>query len=122
MLVWNEADVAACLETLPEIDEDATSFAYTVAKDGLRLELTVFPDPGDIYVSLFRDGVDDPVFDVALLDCAGIRHVDDRPPERLEFAPAKSFERRYDGESPPPFGLSVSVTPTIRLRLFSHAA
>ena len=122
MLVWNEADAIACLETLPEIDEDAVSYGFTIVRDGLRLELTVFPYASDVCISLFRDGVAEPVFDVTLLDCGGMRHVTDQSSERLEFAPAKCFGSRYDGRSPPPYGVSVAVKPSIQLRLFSYPA
>ncbi len=122
MLVWNEADVISCLEVLPEVGEDETAHAFTVARDGLRLEITIFQYDGDVAISLFRDGVADPVFDVTLLGCQGIRLVKDPAAEHLEFAPAKCLGGRYDGESPPSCGIFVSVRPSIRLRLFSHAA
>lgn len=121
MLVWDEADFVACLETLPVFSEDDLSYWFSVAKDGLTLQLTVFEFEGDIAVTLHRDGVEGPVFDVTLIDCMGARYINDKGGEWLEFSPCKTAGTRYDGTSPLPFGLSVSVTPSIQLRMFSRA-
>lgn len=119
MLVWDEADVTACLETAPVVGDYEVSHAFTVAGDGLRLEIVIFQHEGDVSIRLFRDGREQPVFEVTLLDCSGVRYVRDKSGERLEFAPSKCFGSRYDGRSPLPFGISVSVKPGIQLRMFS---
>lgn len=119
MLVWDDADFIACLETLPVVGEYEVSHAFTVAGDGLRLEIVVFQHDGDVSIRLLRDGLERPVFEVTLLDCQGVRYVRDKAGERLEFAPSKCFGSRYDGRSPLPFGVSVSVKPSIQLRMFS---
>lgn len=120
MLVWNEADVIACLETAPVVGEYEVSHAFTVADNGIQLEIVVFQHDGDVSIKLLRDGLEQPVFDVTLLDCSGIRYVRDKLGERLEFAPSKCFGTRYDGLSTLPFGISVSVKPSIQLRMFSN--
>ncbi len=120
MLVWDETDFIACLETIPDVDEYGTSHAFTVSDRGLRLEIIVCPYDGDISIRLFRDGVEDAILDLTLLDCSGVRYVKDKAGERLEFPPAKCFGTRYDGLSPLPFGVAVSVKPTIKLRMFGH--
>lgn len=122
MLVWDEADFVACLETVPVVGDYGVSHTFTVNDRGLRLEIVVFQHDGDVSISLFRDGLEPAVFEVTLLECSGVRHVKDKAGERLEFAPAKCFGSRYDGTSPLPFGISVSVKPGIRLRMFAHDA
>ncbi len=118
MLVWDETDVLTCLEVEPEVDPDAIWHKYTVEKDGLRLQLIIHQYDGDIYFELFRDGVQRAVFFMKLLACPGIRYMKDRSHEYLEFAPAKCFGSRYDGESVIPFGVRLCVKPSIRVELF----
>lgn len=120
MLVWDETDFVTCLETLPVVGEYEVSHSFTVAKDGMRLELVLWQNDGDVAMRLFRDGVDDALLELTLLDCSGARYVNDKAGERLEFAPAKCFGSRYDGLAPLPFGVSLSVKPSIRLRMFGR--
>jgi hypothetical protein len=119
-LVWNESDFAACLEVLPAIEEYGISYRYRVVRDGMRLELTVYPYDSDIYVDLFREGVEGAVFEMKLTECSGTRYVNDERGEYLEFAPAKVFGNRYDGIGSIPHGVRISVEPSISIRLFAQ--
>lgn len=118
MLVWNQYEFVECLGVLPDVEEYETSHSFIVEKDGLRLSLTVFQYAGDVYIDLYREGVGPSVFSMRLLGCEGARYMNDKSGEYLEFAPAKSFGSRYDGESPIPFGVRVKVNPHIRVELF----
>ena len=119
MLVWNEYDFVECLGVLPEVGEDGIEHFYKIEKDGLRLEITVFQYDGDIYIELFRDGIEFSIFYMRMIDCPGARYVRDKGgADYLEFAAAKSFGNRYDGESVIPFGVRLSVDPHIRIELF----
>lgn len=119
MLVWNEYEFIECLGVVPEIEEDATAHHFKISKDGLRLELSVFQYDGDVYLDLYREGIEASIFKMHLLDCAGARYVSDKNGlETLEFAPAKSFGRRYDGLSPLAYGVRVAVSPHILIELF----
>ncbi len=120
MFVWDETDFLECLETEPVIEEDGISLAWSVARDGLRLDLTVFQYDGDVLISLFRDGLDEPVFDLAMRDCAGARLVRHADREWLEIGPGNIFSGRYDGVSPLPYGVAVTVRPHIRMRFFAN--
>lgn len=119
MFVWSEPDFISALEAVPEEDEDAASCAFRVERDGLRLLLTVFELDGAVYFTLWRDGVEQPVFDFQLADCPGARRVagqDGR--EYLEFAAAGVYGGRYDGESVIPHGVRVAAVPHIWIQLF----
>ena len=118
MLTWNQTDVLACLGVEPEVAEYQTQFVYRVERDGLRLELSIHPYAGDILMQVFRDGVVRPVFHARLIGCQGLRYVNDDRGEYLEFAPAKCFGSRYDGQSPIPYGVRISVAPSIAVTLF----
>lgn len=120
MLVWDETDFIACLETIPVVADYGVSHTFTVRDGGLQLVITLCQYDGDVSIRLFRDGIEEAAFEVTLLDCAGARYVSDKAGERLEFAPAKSFGSRYDGLSPPLFGISVAIKPSIQLRMFAR--
>jgi hypothetical protein len=118
MLRWDPTDVLCCLGVPPVEEEYGISHGYTVAKDGMRLELTIFQDSGDVYITVLRDGVDLPVVDARLVDCDAMRWVHDQRGSYLEFAAARLFGGRYDGESPIPYGARLSVDPSISLHFF----
>ena len=119
MLVWNQYEFIECLGVLPEVGEYEVSHSFRVEKDGLRLDLTVFQYDGDVYLDLYRDGVETSVFYMRLIGCPGARYVKNRAgADYLEFAAAKSFGSRYDGESPIPLGVRVVADPHIRIELF----
>ncbi len=118
MLTWNEMDFLTCLEILPVTDEYETCSTHIVKRDGIRLEPTVFQYGRDVYISIYRGESSHPLFDMKLLDCSGVRYVNDERGEYLEFAPAKCFGTRYDGESPIPYGVRVATRPDISVRLF----
>lgn len=117
--VWNEYEFVECLGVVPEVDEYDTH-TFKVERDGLRLELNVSQYDGDVFLHIFREGVETPVFMMRLIDCAGARYVREKRGDFLEFAPAKSFGGRYDGRSPIPFGFRVAVDPHIRVEVFSE--
>ena len=118
--VWNQYEFIECLGVLPEVDEEfGTCHTFKVERDGLRLELSVSEYDGDVYVSLYREGVGPPVFSMRLLGCDGARYVSDRRGEFIEFAPANSFFGRYDGETVAPYGFRVSVNPHITIEPFA---
>jgi hypothetical protein len=122
LLVWSETDFATCLEVLPAVEEYDVSYSYRVKRCGLRLDLTVYPYASDIYITLFREGVETPIFDMKLIECAGTRYINDERGEYLEFAPGKAlFGNRYDGFVIP-FGFRLSVKPCISIKLFSEPA
>ena len=120
MLEWDQYKFIECLAVLPEVDEESeTNHVFRVAKDGLRFILTIYQYSGDVYFDLFRDGIDEAVFKMKLLDCPGARYLATKDgDEWLEFAPAKSFGGRYDGESPILLGVRLAVSPHIKIELF----
>lgn len=45
------------------------SFEFAVSRDGLRLLLTLFDLEGAVYVSIWRDGLPDPLFTIVREAC-----------------------------------------------------
>jgi hypothetical protein len=117
-LVWNETDILTYLGVLPTVEEYGISYLYRVQRCGLYLDLIMYPNDSDIYLSLFREGVEAPVLDMKLIECNGVRYINDQRGEYLEFAPARTFGSRYDGMSLIPYGVRSAVNPCISITLF----
>ncbi len=119
MLVWDQYEFIECLGVLPEVEEYETSHSFTIEKDDLRLEITIFQDAGDLYVDLYRNGIEASVFKARVTNCPGARRVKNiNNPDYLEFAAAKVFGSRYDGESVIPMGVRIWIEPHIRIEMF----
>jgi hypothetical protein len=119
-LRWDEVDFLTWLEVEPKIDEFETGHHYSVSKDGLRLELSVFQFLRDIWITVYRDGVERPVVDFRITDCSGTRYVNDPRGEYLEFAPAQVFGDRFQRDFLIPAGVRLSVKPSICIKLFTQ--
>ena len=118
MLVWDETDVLTCLEVKPEIEPDGIWHKYSVSKHGILLELTVYQYDADVFFDLYRDGIEKRIFSMKLIDCPGVRYINDKKGEYLEFAHSQAFASRYDGDSAVPVGVRLGVKPTITMELF----
>src|SRR4051794_26018418 len=108
-LVWNEADFISCLEVLPKVEEYAISHQFVVEKDGLRLHVTVRQLDSDIYITLYRVGIEQPVIDFRIVQCSGTRYVNDQRGEYLEFAPSQVFGDRYSRNDLIPIGVRLTA-------------
>jgi hypothetical protein len=119
MLVWNQYEFIECLGVLPVVGEHEISHSFEIEKDGLKLELTLYQYDGDVYVDLYREGIEVSIFSARLIDCPGARYVKyANGSEYLEFAAAKSFGSRYDDESAILMGIRLAVHPHIRIEIF----
>lgn len=120
MLIWNKTDFIECLEVSPQYDETYDPhYVFSVTKANLRLKIAVYEDAGDVYINLFGENFEKPIVSLSLIQCSGARFVRQKGKEYLEFAPAKMFEQRYDGESRIPGGIRVSINPDIYIENFS---
>jgi hypothetical protein len=117
-LIWDETEFITCLEVLPTVEEYGTQYAYVVEKDGLKLELSIYPLCGDVYITLYRDGIEHPIIDFRLLNCSATKYVQDMRGEFLEFAPAQVFGDRYQKDFVIPVGVQLAVKPSISVSLF----
>jgi len=117
--VWNETDFIECLSVFPTVEECGVAHHFEVYRNGLRLLLSVYQLDAEVWISLYREGSNQPLFRVVLEDSPGGRLVRNRNgQDYIEFAPAKVFERRYDGESVIPMGIRLSVDPDFNIQLF----
>ncbi|WP_029215794.1 hypothetical protein [Pseudoalteromonas maricaloris] len=119
MLIWDETDVLTVLEVIPEQEVDGIWHKYCVEKDSLKLVITIYQYDGDVMFELINTLNNLSVFNMRLIDCNGVLRKKDSTGEYLQFAPSQCFGNRYDGESTIPFGVRVSVNPSINVSLYS---
>ena len=119
---WDETEFIATHNVLPEVGEYETSHQFEVIRPGQKLLLTIWQLDGDGQIDLYQDGIGSPIFHVTLKECAGARVIKytkgDLQGEFIEFAPAKTFGSRYDGQQTIPYGVRIRVDPHIQIELF----
>ena len=119
-LVWDETDFLTCFEVEPTIDEYETGYHYTITRDGLRLELSVYPFASDVAITIFRTGVERAIISFTITNCSGTRYINDSRGEFVEFAPSQVFGDRFSRDFVIPVGVRLSVKPSISLELFTQ--
>jgi hypothetical protein len=84
-LQWDELDFLECLGVVPEEGEYGTSYAYKLERNGLRLELSLWPFESMAGFSLYRETDALALFTFALAVRGNIRRVNDKRGDYLEF-------------------------------------
>ena len=64
MFKWDETDLTGFFGVVATFHDDAHSHEFELSRDGLRLLVTLFDLEGAVYVSIFRDGLAEPLFTV----------------------------------------------------------
>ena len=64
MLKWSQPDLTEFFGVSPKYYNDAESYAFEISRADLRLLVTLFYLEGAVYVSIFRDGLPEPLFTV----------------------------------------------------------
>jgi hypothetical protein len=64
MFKWDETDFAEFFGVVATFHDIAHSHEFGVSRDGLQLFVTLFDLEGAVYVSIFCDGLAEPVFTV----------------------------------------------------------
>ena len=84
-LQWDDLDFLECLEVVPEVETDRIWYSYQVVKNGLDLQVKVWPMESVIQFALARESAKDPLFRFALFVRGRVRHINDKRGEYLEF-------------------------------------
>lgn len=116
MIEWNPVDVLTCLETEPAVDEEATSYRYTLSRDGVVLALEVWPYASDVLLAIRLSDQQKPLIELRMEGCREIRYFRDGAREELYFV---SFEVR--SQYPVNFrdGWRLQVSPSIEVKFGS---
>jgi hypothetical protein len=112
---WDELDFLTVLEV--EAKKDGYSYLFVVDKDDLILEVCVMAYEDEISITLYKQDISRPLLRLTLVDCLGARRVNDERGEYLEIAGAQSRGGRWDAQQAVPFGVRVSIKPSIQIEL-----
>jgi hypothetical protein len=118
--VWEPTELLNLLCAVPVVEELGISHRYVVEQGPLRLQLTIWQYDSDVEILLSVAPLSKPVVKYTMLDCPGVRVVNDKRGTFLEFAAANTFTGRYDGHSVIPHGLRLWVVPQIVLEPFVY--
>lgn len=69
MTRWSEAELTEFFGALATFHDGPHSYEFTTSRDGLRLLFTLFEFEGEVCVSLYRDGLPEPLFTVVRRFC-----------------------------------------------------
>lgn len=128
MLFWNEHELVEFFGGLAEMHEDSGGYTFRVERDGLRLEVTLFPESheflkaGEIYIDLYRAGIEEPIFFTRIKESPGFRYV--KHPNGWECLEVAAPARRIfmEEEWIVPMGARIRVEPHISVELFQSEA
>lgn len=102
------------------LDEDACSYTYTLTRDGLRLEFTIFPLDGGVYTSIFRDGIDEAIATSRLEGFTHSRFVDRGSRRCLEIG--RPEHPTSEPSVPLVWGLRLFIEPHFRVEFIHEVA
>ena len=118
MLKWSETDLTEFFGVVAAFHDDAHSYSFEVSRDGLRLLVTLFDLEGAVYVSIFRDGLAEPLFTVRRELCTHV-HITKDTGFRDCFEAGKPKYPVTDMGIPPFLarGVRVHITPHFQVEL-----
>lgn len=122
MAEWDKYELIEFFGVLPEEDEEQTCLSFSVRKDGLRLDVSFFLYDSAVYIDVFRDGIDEPVFHTEIENSAGMKYMKHANGwEGLEVAaPHRSVS--LEEEWIIPIGARIRVNPHISVEMFQPSA
>lgn len=111
MIEWDETEVLACLEVAPEIGDDALYHRYAFVRGDVYLDLVVCQFDGDVHLTVRRSRHSDPLVDVWMRGCRGIKRASSSGTDLLHFV--SHDDRQYQPNLP--YGLVLHVRPDVRI-------
>jgi hypothetical protein len=109
MIDWTPVDILTCLEAEPAVDEEGTSYRYTISRHGLVLALEIWPYDNDVWIAIRQADREEPVIDLRMEGCREIRYVHEGGRETLDFVGFDERSRRG--------GWRLRVAPHIEVKL-----
>ena len=119
-LRFDEHEFVEFFGVVSPLDEEACSYSYELSRDGLRLLFTVFPIDGDVYTSLFRDGIDNPIATSRLGGCSHSRFVLHGSKRCLEIG--RPEHPTTEQNAPLIWGIRVFVDPQFKIEFIHEVA
>jgi hypothetical protein len=117
-LRFEEHEFIGFFGVISPLDEDSCSYSYTVRRDGMRLDFTVFPIDGDVYADIYRDSVTEPIIRCRLQGCTHSRFVHTGSTQSLETGRPPNATSEQD--APLSWGLRLTVDPHLKLEIINE--
>jgi hypothetical protein len=108
-LKFEEHEFVEFFGVVSPLDEDACSYTYTLHRDGMRLEFTIFPLDGGAYTSIYRDEIPEPLFRSHLQGCSHVRFISRGPRRCMEIG--RPERPTSEPTAPLAWGLRLFVEP-----------
>jgi hypothetical protein len=118
---WSEADLTEFFGVVSKYHNDPFSYSFEVSRDGLRLLVTLYEFESSVYVSIFRDGLSEPLFTVRRFLCTHA-HITDSTNFRRCFE-AGATELQVTNMGIPPIlsrGVRVFIEPQFQIELIEQ--
>lgn len=119
-LAWDPLAFLDALGVAPVEDEEGICYQYKAHRQGVTLELKVWPLDGDVSIELTCERQVQPLLKVNLLGCPAARVLHEKRGQYIEFAAAKAFGSRYDETSAAPYGFRLWLDPFIQVEPFTY--
>lgn len=116
-LKYDVIDLLEFFGVEPDVGEDEVWFTYTIVRNGLIFDFTIFPYDSVVIFSLKREGSSVYLFYAHITESEGLKLRRDRIPY-LEVAPGKIFGGRFDLEYTIPYGFEIALEPDVQIKLF----
>lgn len=69
MLKWEESEVTEFFGGAPEMESNGDAFTFSFAKNGVRIAVTIVPSFEEVWMALFRDGWERPIYSTLMGNC-----------------------------------------------------
>lgn len=119
LLKFTGCELVEFFGIVSEWDESFGSNSFTLQRDGLRLLFTIYLN-GDVYTSVFRDGLTEAIFTSRLSGCTHARVVERGPQRCLEIG--RPEHPTSELSAPPVWGLRLFVEPYFRVEFIHEIA
>jgi hypothetical protein len=118
MFKWDPTDMTEFFGAVATRLEDGDAHSFEVSRDGLRLLVTLFEFEGAVYVSLFRDGLVEPLITIRRQFCSHVHITQGTKSDRCFEAGSPKY-RVTDMGIPPLLvrGVRVYLTPQFHVEL-----
>jgi hypothetical protein len=117
-----EHELTDFFNVVAELNEDAGSYSFSILRDGLRLDISLYQYTGEVYVDVYRDGVSDPVIRCQNQGCTHSRTIVRGSDRWLEIGRPEHPVSEMGIEPVLVWGVRVRVDPHISMEFIHELA
>ena len=94
-LKWNEYDFVECLGVLSKTDEFFCSHGFTIIKDGLKVDLTLWQYESLVVISIHQESNPKPFIEFSFIVRDKIKFMNEKSISQLIFCDCVFVENRF---------------------------